>query len=162
MATTPVTIRRAIPEDIPALGHLLHEVNDVHAKGRPDLFVAGSRKYDDIQLANLINDPADHPIFVAEHEGAVVGYAFCQREDFTGHDNNMTDRVTLYIDDICVDETSRGLHVGTALYDFVINYAREIGCYNVTLNAWVCNPGAVKFYEAMGMKPYKYAMEQIL
>ena len=70
--------------------------------------------------------------------------------------------LTLYIDDICVDASVRGQHVGKALYDYVIAYAREIGCYNVTLNVWECNPGARKFYEAMGMVPQKTGMEKIL
>jgi GNAT superfamily N-acetyltransferase len=52
--------------------------------------------------------------------------------------------------------------VGKVLYDYVIAYAREIGCYNVTLNVWECNPGARKFYEAMGMVPQKTGMEKIL
>ena len=41
-------------------------------------------------------------------------------------------------------------------------FAREQGFYNVTLNVWSCNHGAQRFYEAMGMKPYKVGMEQVL
>ena len=74
----------------------------------------------------------------------------------------LTDIRTLYIDDICVDEASRGQGVGKALYDHVIGYARSHGFYNVTLNVWSCNPGALKFYEAMGLKPQKIGMELIL
>jgi len=44
----------------------------------------------------------------------------------------------------------------------VIDFARREGFYNVTLNVWSCNPGAQAFYEAMGMKPYKIGMEQVL
>ena len=33
------------------------------------------------------------------------------------------------------------------------------GFYNITLNVWSCNPGAVKFYETMGLKPQKIGME---
>ena len=74
----------------------------------------------------------------------------------------MTDIKTLYIDDICVDENARGRHVGKALYDYVINYAKEYGCYNVTLNVWSCNPSALKFYEKMGLVPQKIGMEKII
>lgn len=162
MDTTDLTIRRAVQADIPAIAVLLHQVNDVHADGRPDLFERGARKYDDRQLARILDDPTGHPVFVAERGGAVTGYAFCQREDFTGPGSNMTDHVTLYIDDICVDEHSRGMHIGTALYRHVLDYARATGCHNVTLNAWACNPGAVKFYESLGMRVYKYGMEQVL
>ena len=69
---------------------------------------------------------------------------------------------TLYIDDICVDENARGQNVGRALYDHILGYARSLGCYNVTLNVWSCNPGAMAFYEKLGLRPYKVGMEKIL
>ena len=78
------------------------------------------------------------------------------------NDNVNTDRKTLYIDDLCVEALMRGRRIGTELYRYVLNYARNIGCYNVTLNVWSCNPDASAFYQAMGMKPYKVGMETIL
>ena len=77
-------------------------------------------------------------------------------------DNVLTDVKTLYIDDICVDENNRKKGIGKALYDEVISYARKNGFYNVTLNVWNCNPGAVRFYEKMGLIPQKITMEKIL
>ena len=68
----------------------------------------------------------------------------------------------LYIDDICADEKARGQHVGKRLYEHVVGYAREIGCYNITLNVWSCNPGAMLFYERMGLVPYRVGMEKLL
>ena len=90
-----------------------------------------------------------------------MGYAFCI---FQQHkDNNiLTDIKTIYIDDLCVDENIRGKHIGTRLYDYVIDFAKENGCYNVTLNVWSCNEGAMKFYEKRGLKPQKIGMEVIL
>ena len=40
-------VRRAEERDIPEIARLLYEVHDVHATGRPDLFVKGSRNYTD-------------------------------------------------------------------------------------------------------------------
>ena len=74
----------------------------------------------------------------------------------------MEEHDTLYIDDICVDEAARGLGVGRAIYEHILGHARALGCYNVTLNVWSCNPGAMRFYEKLGMTPYKVGMEQIL
>ena len=74
----------------------------------------------------------------------------------------MTDIKTLYIDDLCVDEELRGQHIGTALYDFVKDFAKSEGCYNVTLNVWACNEDAHKFYEKLGLVPQKFGMEEIL
>ena len=74
----------------------------------------------------------------------------------------MTDIKTLYIDDLCVLENHRGQHVGTQIYEYVLNVARENGCYNVTLNVWECNPSAKKFYEKCGLQVQKIGMEIIL
>ena len=75
---------------------------------------------------------------------------------------NMRDFKTLFIDDLCVDESSRGLHIGTLLYQYVLNYAKEKGCYDVTLNVWEGNNSARAFYEKMGMKVKETQMEIIL
>lgn len=154
-------IRKAQEIDIPRLGSLLLQVCRVHHEGRPDLFRAGGRKYDDEELKNLLQDP-DRPILVAlDESGVVQGYAFCvfQRHIGEGSFNDMT---TLYLDDLCIDESCRGQHLGRELYDAVLALAREAGCYNVTLNVWSCNPGAMRFYEKCGLKPQKVGMEVIL
>lgn len=154
-------IRKAEEKDIPRLGDLLLQVCRIHNEGRPDLFRAGGRKYDDAELKALLTDP-DRPILVAlDAEDTVQGYAFCvyQRHQNEGSFNDMT---TLYLDDLCVDETSRGQHIGRELYEAVLTLARETGCYNVTLNVWSCNASAMKFYESCGLKPQKIGMEVIL
>ena len=156
---TPV-IRRARIQDIPTLDNLLFEVHKVHSDARPDLFKAGAKKYTDEELAAIIPDDK-RPIFVAEAGGEVVGYAFCIHMQFV-NDNNMTDVRTLYIDDLCVDENVRGLHIGRSLYDYVIDYARGHGYYNVTLNVWADNVSAVGFYEKIGLRVQKIGMEKIL
>jgi len=136
----------------------------VHYAGRPDLFKPNTRKYTDEELAQIIADD-DSPVFVAVDEDAAPGellaHCFCQVQDFSGS-NNMQPIRTLYIDDLCVDEACRGRHVGSALYDHVIAFAREGGFYNVTLNVWSCNPNAMAFYESRGLLPYKVGMEKIL
>ena len=43
---------------------------------------------------------------------------FCMLEECRGS-NIMNDRKTLYIDDLCVDETLRGQHIGRALFEAV-------------------------------------------
>lgn len=91
----------------------------------------------------------------------MLGYAFCVFQQHT-NSNILTNIKTLYIDDLCVDERSRGHHVGSTLYHYVLDFARKFGCYNATLNVWACNPKAQTFYERMGLTPYRIGMEQIL
>ncbi|MBQ9802126.1 MAG: GNAT family N-acetyltransferase [Clostridia bacterium] len=156
-----MVIRRATPTDTPDLNRLLYQVLAVHHEGRPDIFKGGVKKYTDEELFALIADD-NTPIFVAVNEkGAVMGYAFCQ---FQQHVDNhiLTDIKTLYIDDLCVDETCRGQHIGRALYEFCVDFARRSGCYNLTLNVWSCNQSALRFYEKCGLLPQKIGMEKIL
>ncbi len=153
-------IRQAIPTDLKYIMKLLHQVNMVHYKIRPDLFKPNTTKYSEEELKILLKDTSK-PIFVFDKEGEVLGYAFCQITEV--RDNLLLqDAKTLYIDDICVDENARGRHVGKALYDFVRDYALSIGCHNITLNVWEGNAPALSFYKNMGMKVQKTTMEVIL
>lgn len=155
-------IRRAEQRDIPDIMNLLVQVDMVHHNGRPDLFKGPSTKYSEEELAVILRDDS-RPVFVLtdETDSHVLGHAFCMMQQHIG-DRVLTDIKTLYIDDICVDENARRQHVGRRLYEAVLAYARECGCYNVTLNVWACNPDAQAFYESCGMKPQKTGMETIL
>ncbi len=154
-------IRRAKSADVDDILKLLVQVNMVHHNGRPDLFKGPTTKYSSDELCKLIADEST-PIFVFSDEtGSILGHAFCIVKETVG-DRLLADVKTLYIDDICVDESARGQGVGTKLYHAVLEYARSINCYNVTLNVWTCNPGAVEFYTKLGLVPQKIGMETIL
>ena len=154
-------IRRAEKRDVPALMELLVQVNMVHHEGRPDLFKGPTTKYSEEELAELLSDDGK-PVFVYEGDsGEILGHAFCVMKEHRG-ERLFMDLKTLYVDDICVSEAARGKGVGKALYEHVLGFAKESGCYNLELNVWSCNPGAVKFYERMGLVPQKIGMEKIL
>ena len=153
-------IRRAQKKDIPRMMELLKQVNRVHYDGRPDLFKLGT-KYTPAELEEILADESRPILVYTNEEDVTEGYAFCIYQQYVGS-NLMTDVKTLYIDDLCVDETKRGKHIGTALYHAVVDFARENGCYNLTLNVWSCNPSAMAFYQACGLVPQKVGMELIL
>ena len=149
-------IRRANKNDIPRIIALLHQVNMVHHVIRPDLFKAHTTKYNEEDLATLLNDN-NMPVFVYD-DGMVLGYAFCKISEVRGN-QLLEDIKTLYVDDICVDENARGKHIGKALYEYVVEFARSIGCNNITLNVWEGNDPAIQFYKNMGMQVQKTTME---
>lgn len=154
-------IRRARERDMEGINRLLFQVLAVHHKGRPDLFKGDVKKYTDQELEELIWDDS-RPIFVGvDEKQQVLGYAFCIFQQHTGS-NILTDIKTLYIDDLCVEEECRGQHIGRRIYEYVLDFARSQGCYNVTLNVWSCNPTARRFYEKCGLVPQKIGMEKIL
>ena len=154
-------IRKAVRKDIPRILDLLVQVDMVHHNGRPDLFNGPAVKYAEPELEIILQDP-QRPVFAAVDEADTLqGYAFCIHEQIQ-NDAVRTDIRTLYIDDLCVEEKLRGRQIGRQLYDYVLDYARKSGCYNVTLNVWTCNESAMRFYESCGMKPQKIGMETIL
>ena len=156
-----LTVRKATEKDIPKILDLLVQVDMVHHNGRPDIFKGPATKYDEEELRAVIHNE-ETPVFVCTDENNIpLGHAFCIHRQVLG-DSVLTDIRTLYIDDICVDKDARGKHVGKTLYDYVIAYAKKQGFYNVTLNVWTCNQAAMKFYEAMGLKPQRIVMEMIL
>ena len=152
-------IRKAAKEDIQRMIELLHQVNMVHHVIRPDLFKPHTTKYNEQELEAMLDDDSK-PIFVFD-DGMVLGYAFCQVSEVKNN-QLLEDIKTLYIDDICVDENARGKHVGKALYEYVLEYAKSIGCNNITLNVWEGNEPAQRFYRNMGMQVQKTTMEIIL
>ena len=152
-------IRFACEQDIPGLIGLLKQVGQVHHEIRPDLFRSGAQKYDEDALTELLKDPL-RPIFVAVEE-TMLGYCFCVLKETVNNPVLMDDK-SLYIDDLCVEETCRGKHVGKALYEHTCGYAREQGCRTVTLNVWCGNDSAMAFYEKRGLKPRNITMEVCL
>ena len=145
---------------IPGMIRLLRQVGAIHAEGRPDLFRAGAQKYNEAQLAALLQDVSS-PIFIAEEAGEVLGLCFCQCQQVV-ENACVTGRRELYIDDLCVDETARGKHVGAELYRHVQRWAKEQGFDYITLHVWDFHGSAEEFYRRMGMRNRYICMEQKL
>lgn len=153
-------IRFAAAQDVLGILELLRQVGRVHYEGRPDIFRDNAQKYGASQVLALLNS-SKTPIFVAVEEEKVLGYCFCKVKAYE-NESVVNDHTELYIDDLCVDENHRGQHIGTALYNEVLRYAKMRGCHNMTLNVWCFNERAMKFYESLGMKPQRMFMETVL
>ncbi len=156
-----MNIRRAQEKDIPVLLGLLNQVLEIHAGIRPDIFIPGTTKYTENELSEMLKDDSKPVYVAADEDDRCVGYAFCQKRE-QPFSNNMVPFTSLFIDDLCVDQRARGRHVGEALFEHVKQEAKQMGCYEVTLNVWAGNTSAEKFYEKMGMKTKERQMEYIL
>ena len=153
-------IRFAVPRDVPGILSLLRQVGAIHHQGRPDIFREHAQKYGASQVLAMLEKPQS-PIFVAVEGETVLGYGFCQVKTYE-KDPVIADHTELYIDDLCVDESSRGKGVGKAIYGEICRYAKMRRCSAVTLNVWCCNESAMAFYEKLGLKPQKIGMEMLL
>ena len=150
-------IRDATEDDIPELLRLLSQVLEVHAAIKPDYFVSGHQKYNVEELVCILKD-TNVRVYVAAEGDGILGYAFCMinelpKKPFVVHFKYM------YVDDLCVDEKSRGKNVAQALFEHVKKEAKALGCREITLNVWEGNDRAKAFYDKMGMKPQKTYME---
>lgn len=154
-------IRTAEERDVQRIGQMLIQICNVHHDGRPDLFRADQRKYNDEELRAMLGDP-ENPIFVAlDEDGWVCGYCFCQLHVSDGK-GALAALKTMYIDDLCVDERCRGKQIGMRLFEHAKAYAKSLGCYHLTLNVWAKNESAIRFYEKCGMQVQKIGMETLL
>ena len=153
--------RRAEKNDIPMINNLLGQVLYVHHIIRADIFKEKGQKYTEEKLEEMIKDD-DNPIFVACDEyGKVLGHCFCQIK--INEETSATKAYkTMYIDDLCVDESVRGSGAGKFLYENVKKYAADNSFYNITLHAWNGNQKAIEFYEHLGMAVQQYTMEEII
>ena len=154
-------IRRAVTGDIGMISELLSQVLEIHAKLRPDIFIPGRVKYTPYELEEILRDDT-RPVYVAEDdEGSIAGYAFCQLRE-RPFSNTMIPGVSMFIDDLCVDSSFRGKHVGSLLFECVCSEAKRLVCADVTLDVWEGNDAALGFYGKMGMRTRERRMELFL
>lgn len=153
-------IRRAIPDDADRLLDLLCQVEAVHQKGRPDMFRVNGTKYTVPELLEIIADDST-PVFVAVHEGRVVGYIFGVVNEV--RDSTMLfDMKTLHLEDVCIDEECRGMGVGSLLMEYVTDWARANRFDRMDLDVWEFNEGARRFYERYGFSTQKRRLDMWL
>ena len=158
---TDYSIGPARESDAPGIMKLLSQVLEIHAAARPDIFISGTTKYTAEEVKIIINDEKT-PVYTAvDGGGNVLGYAICELKEMPRSQNIVPFRY-LYIDDLCVDESQRGRHIGREIFEYVKSEAKKAGVYEITLNVWEGNPRAKAFYEALGFTPQKYVMEMIL
>ncbi len=154
-------IRAAKYDDIPRIMDLLNQVLQVHESLRPDVFVHGMPKYSSQEVEAILDDPKT-PVFVhTDEKDNVNAYAFCIILSPSNRPH-LRKTKTLFIDDLCVDESCRGKKIGTALYAYVRDYAKKEGFDRITLNVWNANTEAFRFYSENGLEPLETVMEDRL
>jgi diamine N-acetyltransferase len=144
-----IVLRTATFEDYDALNLLYAQLDQVHTEALPDFFrsiegYARSREY----FAEIIANK-DAALFVAEHEGTLVGAIHCFIDDAPEIPFIVPRRFVL-IDDIVVDENFRRCGVGQALLERVDQWTREKGLTEVVLGVWEFNTAARSLYEKLG------------
>ncbi len=156
-----IKIRRAESKDAPKIAEMLIDIGELHHNGRPDIYKNNLQKYNETDIIEILDDE-NSPIYVAtDEDDNVAGYAFCQIKEVEGS-KALVSRKYMYIDDFCVDEKYRKMHIGQMLMQSVIEDAKKNGIPSIELNVWEFNESAIKFYEKCGFSTQKREMEIVL
>jgi len=150
-------VRFAEEKDLDRVNELRGQVNALHAAGRPDVFKPDfCQELRDRAEEILRGENSD--ILVAERDGVICGMASV--EYLTRPESPyMWERKFYYVAEFGVDEAFRRQGVGRELMDFMRQDARKRGFSRIELDGWEFNTNAMKFYEAVGFKPFRRFLE---
>jgi diamine N-acetyltransferase len=154
-------IRNAQEQDIQVIIQLRRQLDDLHAEIRPDVFVS----------ANIYNEQDIKTYFDAEKSKVIVvetpetnepiAYAVLNIERMQKR-TIFNQRSMIYVNDICVREDFRGKGVGKFIFNYIVDYAKNLNVDAIELDVFASNNEAIRLYETMGMKDKTRRMELIL
>lgn len=153
-------IRFVKENELIRVNEMRRQINDIHVKGKPEIFKEGFNNELRDYIYTIRNDP-EQQIIVAESEGIICGFAVLHhiRKPETPF---MRERDFIDIDEFCVDKDYRRQGAGTEMITFIRSYAKQKGVDRIELNMWEFNRDALAFYEAAGFKTYRRYMEMTL
>ena len=146
-----MTIRLATPADLPVLGRLGALLMRTHYEFDPQRFMsAGTDAADGYAwfLERQLKD-SNVVVYVAEHEGDVVGYVYAGIEPISWKE--LRDECG-FIHDVVVDQRGRRSGTATALIDKAIEWMRERGMPRVMLWTAEKNAGAQQLFSRLGFR----------
>ena len=144
-----MTIRRAESGDSAGFAAVANEVHEHHVAVIPGVFLSAPAAVWQGYFESLIS--ADETeIWVAEYNGEIAGYAVLQQRRTAGPMH--APRTFSFIDNFGVAKAYRRKGVARQLFEACVAVARERGDTTLELDCWEANQGALRFYEAMGMK----------
>ena len=141
------TARAASADDLPAIASLAEAAIDELQPTRGGAIWArqvGRDRPVGPSLREALDDP-DAMLIAGTIDDAVVGYAAVRLDPF--RDGG----VLAVLDDLYVDPEARGVGVGEAMMNAVVDWARERGCVGVDSVALPGNRATKNFFESFGL-----------
>lgn len=136
---TAVTLRDAIPDDIPTLIGLVRELAEYERD--PEAAVATPELLYDA----MFGPRAVAHAVMAEEEGEPLGFAL-----YFFNFSTWTGRPGLYLEDFYVRPSARGRGIGTRLFRHLACIARDRGCGRMELSVLTWNLEPMHLYERLG------------
>jgi ribosomal protein S18 acetylase RimI-like enzyme len=144
-------IRRATRADLPALGRLGALLVRTHHEFDPERFFAASPQTEQGYggfLGSQLED-SDVAVFVAEHDGEVIGYTYAGVE---GYDYMSLRGPAGVLHDIVVDPRRRQSGVGAQLLGHALAFLKSRKVPRVVLSTAVKNEAAQRLFERAGFR----------
>ena len=135
---TPIDIRQATHTDVPVLVGLLRQLFSIEQDFDPD----PNKQQNGLTL--LLDNP-QAAIFVAEHQGRVVGMLTVQILVSTAEGGPVG-----LVEDVVVDAAHRGQGIGEAMLAQLWHWSRQQGLSRLQLLADRGNAQALAFYRKQG------------
>ena len=142
-----ISIREARKSDVARLVELMKALtittSSVEAHGASTL-----AEYEKV-FEQIENDP-NHKLIVAEVDGSVVGSADLVIVPNLSHRG----LPWAVMENVIVEEKIRRKGIAGAMVQYLVDLARENGCYKIGLSSSKERPAAHSFYESLGFKQY--------
>lgn len=144
-----ITIRPATLEDYDAVRTLLEQVDQLHAETLPNLFHQSKEPLRSHEwFAQFVDNP-DTCLFVAEHQGLLVGVVLCTIRSSPAFPIFVPRRYG-YITDLVVRESFQGQGIGQRLIQRIHEWAQTQRITEIELTVYEFNTKARRLYEHLG------------
>lgn len=141
-------VRRAHPEDWPAVAALLREVDELHAALAPAYFRAGGRA--EAEWRRLLSDPTAAAL-VATAGAGPLGFLAVRLYE-TPPEPTMVPRRRAHLETLVVAAGARRRGLGRQLVAAAADWARGQRAVEMVLTTWAGNAAADAFYERLGYR----------
>jgi GNAT superfamily N-acetyltransferase len=142
-----INIREARKDDLARLVELMEAMTITTST----VEVGGASSLADYEkvFEQIDRDP-NHHLIVAELDGQVVGSADLMIVPNLSHRG----LPWAVMENVIVDESMRRKGIASAIVEYLVNLARESGCYKIGLSSSKKRPAAHSMYESLGFKQY--------
>lgn len=152
-------IRNAKIEDLEQIVSIMMQISELHYEKTPDIFKNKTQIQVEKEVIENLNHTEKNILVATDETSKIYGILIYQVKEVINHEN-LKDSKVLLIKELGVDETFKRQGIGKELIEKAEKIAKKLECKRIELNVWEFNENAIKFYEAIGMKPQRKMMEK--